>query len=71
MRLPLVSGREVVKALLRIGYFIVRQRGSHIRLYHPSRKAVSVPNHYEVDRKTLAGIITDAGLEQEEFLELL
>ena len=71
MKLPLVSGREVVKALSRIGFYVVRQRGSHIRLYHPNREGVTVPNHKEIDRGTLLGILVDAGISVEDLLELL
>lgn len=71
MRLPLVSGREVVKALERIGYYCERQRGSHIRLYHLERTSVTIPNHYEVDRTTLRKILEKAGVSIEEFLGLL
>jgi predicted RNA binding protein YcfA (HicA-like mRNA interferase family) len=35
-RLPMVSGREAVTALESIGYEVVRQRGSHMRLRHQS-----------------------------------
>ena len=34
-KLPVVSGREVIVALQRIGYLVVRQRGSHVRMRHP------------------------------------
>jgi predicted RNA binding protein YcfA (HicA-like mRNA interferase family) len=47
-RLPVTSGRKVVAALERIGYVVVRQRGSHIRMRHPTdsrRRPVTVPDH--------------------------
>ncbi len=71
MKLPLVSGREVVRVLERIGYYIERQRGSHIRLYHSDRTAVTVPDHYEIDRGMLRKILFDAGLSNEDFSNLL
>lgn len=71
MKLPLMSGREVVKALSRIGFYVVRQRGSHIRLYHHDREGVTVPNHKELDKGTLNGILADAGISAEEFIGLL
>ena len=46
--LPVVSGREVVKALQAVGYVVVRQRGSHMRLRHltdTARRPTTVPNH--------------------------
>lgn len=73
-RLPVVSGREAVAALQRVGYEIVRQRGSHLRLRHPSnpsRRPVTVPEHRTLKTGTLRAIIRDAGLTVEQFVELL
>lgn len=71
MGLPLLSGGEVVKALLRRGYYVRRQKGSHIRLYHTARSPVTVPDHKEIDRGTLRSILRQAGLSPEEFADLL
>jgi len=71
--LPRVSGREVVKALLKIGYEQDRQRGSHIILRQaaaPHRRLV-VPDHNEVAKGTLRAIIRQAGLTVDEFKALL
>jgi predicted RNA binding protein YcfA (HicA-like mRNA interferase family) len=71
--LPRVSGREVVKALLKIGYEQDRQRGSHIILRQvaaPHRRLV-VPDHNEVAKGTLRAIIRQAGLTVGEFKALL
>ncbi|MGD0495988.1 MAG: type II toxin-antitoxin system HicA family toxin [Candidatus Bathyarchaeia archaeon] len=73
-RLPLVSGREVVKALGKAGFEVVGRKGSHIRL---KRKApdkiyiVIVPLHSEIKRGTLKSILRQAGLTMEELLKLL
>lgn len=71
--LPRVSGREVVKALGRIGYEVDRQRGSHIVLRNrePPYRRLTVPDHDEVAKGTLRGIIRQAGLSVEEFKALL
>lgn len=71
--LPVVSGREVVKALGKIGYALDRQRGSHMILRQqisPHRR-VTVPDHKEVAKGTLRAIIRQAGLTVEEFNDLL
>jgi predicted RNA binding protein YcfA (HicA-like mRNA interferase family) len=71
--LPLISGRDVVKALQKIGYEVVRQKGSHIRLRHPTdpdRKPVTVPDHKELRPGLLRAIIKDANLTVEKFHEL-
>lgn len=71
MKLPRISGFNVVKALSRIGYALKHQTGSHLILSHEIRKSVSVPNHRELDRGTLRSIIKDAGLTVEEFMGLI
>jgi predicted RNA binding protein YcfA (HicA-like mRNA interferase family) len=42
-RLPVLSGREVVKALSKIGYYVRDQKGSHIHLRHPTRPPLTIP----------------------------
>ena len=72
-QLPRISGREVVKALGKIGYERDRQRGSHIILRQkvvPHRR-VTVPDHDEVAKGTLRAIIREVGLTVEEFNALL
>jgi len=56
--LPRISGRVCVKALEKAGFHIVRQHGSHIiiRKDNPFIQTV-VPDHKELDRGTLRGII--------------
>ncbi|MDT7868324.1 MAG: type II toxin-antitoxin system HicA family toxin [Candidatus Pacebacteria bacterium] len=71
MKLPLLSGREVCKALEKLRYEKVRQRGSHIRLKCPGRKSVTVPNYKEVSRALLRKILRDVEISIEEFLKLL
>jgi predicted RNA binding protein YcfA (HicA-like mRNA interferase family) len=70
---PRVSGREVVKALLKVGYEQDRERGSHIilrQLTYPHRRVV-VPDHKEVAKGTLRSIIRETGLTVGEFKDLL
>jgi predicted RNA binding protein YcfA (HicA-like mRNA interferase family) len=72
MKLPLLSGKEICKALAKIGYLKVRQRGSHIRLKCPGRKSATVLIIYkEVSRGLLRKILRDAEISEEEFLKLL
>ncbi len=71
--LPMISGRDVVAALLKIGYEKDRQKGSHIVLrqaVYPHRRVV-VPDHREVAKGTLRKIIRQVGLTVEEFKKLL
>ncbi|MBM4084384.1 MAG: addiction module toxin, HicA family [Planctomycetes bacterium] len=73
-RLPVVSGRQTIAALERIGYRVVRQKGSHVRMRHPDssvRKPVTVPVHRELRLGLLRAILRDAGLTPEQFFRLL
>lgn len=69
--LPVCSGAEVVQALERVGYRVVRTQGSHVRLNCPGRPPVTVPLHRELDRGTLRSILRQAQLTPEEFVALL
>ncbi len=72
-KLPVVSGIETVKAFSKIGYEIDHQTGSHIIIRqrkYPHRR-LTIPNHQEVAKGTLRGLIKQAGLTVEEFIELL
>lgn len=70
-RLSILSGRDTIRLLAKIGYRVVRQRGSHIRLFHPERRSVTVPNYPRISRGLLRKILRDAELSAEEFLGLL
>ncbi|MBT9177235.1 MAG: hypothetical protein DDT20_01566 [Firmicutes bacterium] len=67
-KLPVVSGTEVVQALQRLGFTLVRQRGSHIVMRRGSSGCV-VPNHRELKIGTLAGLLKQAGVSQELFID--
>ncbi|MDQ6833364.1 MAG: type II toxin-antitoxin system HicA family toxin [Chloroflexota bacterium] len=70
--LPRVSGQECIKALVRVGFVVVRQQGSHIvvRRGDPFAQLV-VPDHKELDRGTFRAIIRQAGMTVEEFVRLV
>lgn len=71
MKLPVASGKDVIKALSKIEYYVRDQKGSHVHLRHQYRKPLTVPDHPEIARGTLRAIIKEAGLTVEEFLDLL
>ena len=67
-----LSGRTVVKALKKAGFYVKRQKGSHIILRRDVPFAqVVVPDHKSIDTGTLANILDGADLTAEEFLILL
>ena len=69
-KLPLLSWREIVKALKKVGFQVARQKGSHIILMKGDC-VLPVPKHAEIKRGLLLAIIAEAGLKKQEFLELL
>jgi predicted RNA binding protein YcfA (HicA-like mRNA interferase family) len=69
--LPRVSGDDVCRALGRIGFVRVGQKGSHVKLRNPGGRTVIIPMHRELAEGTLRSIIRQAGLTVEEFTSLL
>ena len=73
MKIPLISGIDVIKRLKKSGFIATRQKGSHVRLEKfDLGKAIkiTVPMHSELKKGTLNRIIKDAGLTLEEFEKL-
>ena len=73
MSLRPLPAERLVKALAKVGFKPVRQRGSHVILRHNDGRVTVVPVHRgeEIGRGLLSKIIKDAGLKREEFLKLL
>lgn len=69
--LPVISGRTCIDALARIGYRVIRQKGSHVRLVCHGRAPVTVPLHAEIDRGTLRSILRTVDISADEFMKLL
>ncbi len=72
--LPILTATKILKALLRGGYVVVRQVGSHAQLKHPKdpRIMVTIAKHgRDLTRKSLASILKQAQLTRDEFLRLL
>ncbi len=72
-RLPVVSGREAIRAFGKLGYLVDRQRGSHVQLRQATApyRRLTVPDHRELARGLLRALIRDAGLSVEGFIDLL
>jgi len=68
--LPIISGNDTVRALQRLGFTVVRQRGSHIVLRKGSQGCV-VPNHREIKIGTLAGLLKQACVSIDDFINAL
>lgn len=71
-RLPVLSGKELIRILQKEGFEVKRQKGSHVILVKEFVKnAVVVPLHSEIDKGTLIEIIRQAGMTREDFFQLL
>ena len=69
MKLPLLSGRQVLAALTRVGFVEAHRKGSHVKMRHADDRIIVFPFHDQVDRYTLKGAIRDADVELEDFIK--
>ena len=77
-KLPQISGQELVKALQKIGYEVVRQKGSHVRLRKTTTVGVhhvTIPEHKTVAKGTLNDILAKVSLwnniSKEDLIKML
>lgn len=72
-RLPMVRPTEVVAALKRAGYVAKRQKGSHLVLWHESKRRTTIVALHgrDLPMPTLKRILQQTGLTDDEFLDLL
>ena len=71
-KLPVVSGRQARRAFEKDGWVFDRQRSSHMVLVKPGVPVnLTLPDHRELDRGLLRGLIRDAGLTVKQFIDLL
>lgn len=70
--LPVVSGKQALRAFEKAGWTFSRQRGSHMILTKIGVEGnLSIPEHAELDRGTLRHLIRVAGMSVQEFITLL
>ena len=72
-KLPSLTGEELIIALQKIGFCVVRQKGSHIRMKHEDNRVVSIPVHARktIGKGLLLKILRDADLTKDELIHLL
>lgn len=77
-RLPVVSGGDLIRLLKKLGYQVLRQRGSHVRLVKTTRMGnhkITVPMHREIAKGTLNDILSRVSLwnnlSREELVDML
>ena len=68
--LPRISGAQTIRALEKLGFVVARQSGSHVVLRRGANGCV-VPNHRELKTGTLTGVLKQAGITAEQFVEAL
>jgi len=70
--LPVVSSAEAIRAFVKAGWLVDRQKGSHATLTRAGSIVVlTVARNKEMPRGSLRALIRDAGLTVEEFIALL
>jgi len=72
-QLPVISGKDFLRFLQKLGFMVIRVNGSHHRLKHPDGRATTVPVHKNEDlpKGLMRKIIReDLDLEPDEFLRL-
>jgi len=75
---PVVSGEKLLKVLVRLGYEIIRQRGSHVRLKKLTAAGdhnITVPLHDELAKGTLNDILSQVsiwnGISEDALIEMI
>ena len=70
--LPVISGADAVRAFVRAGWRVDRQRGSHVILLKSGMNvSLSIPQHREIAPGTLRSLIRSAAMTVEDFVTLL
>ena len=69
-KLPIVSGKEVVKILSTLGYYFDRQKGSHMIMVKKGCRSIPVPNHKPVSYRTVEAIIKQSEITKDKFISL-
>ncbi|MGH8103728.1 MAG: type II toxin-antitoxin system HicA family toxin [bacterium] len=67
----MLPGKEIVKALIRLGFAALRTRGDHVFMKHTDGRSTTVPLYDEIDRGLLRKILRDAEIKPAEFIASL
>jgi predicted RNA binding protein YcfA (HicA-like mRNA interferase family) len=70
-KLPVLSSKEIIKIFEKAEYFVVRQKGSHIRMHHGTKDSITIPNHKIIGRGLLKKILRDSKISVEDLLKLM
>ncbi|MBT4192223.1 MAG: type II toxin-antitoxin system HicA family toxin [Candidatus Diapherotrites archaeon] len=72
MKLPILSGKKLIKFLIKNGFYIEGQKGSHIKMKKKNGKTLVtiIPLHKKIDPGTLLDILRQTKLEKEDLNNL-
>ena len=73
VKLPRLSGHELIKIIVQFGFIRHRQKGSHVILIKKTKQGkigCVVPLHDELERGTLLGILRQAKISRDEFISI-
>jgi predicted RNA binding protein YcfA (HicA-like mRNA interferase family) len=72
-RLPIIGFRTMNAVLMRLGFEVVRQKGSHVFYRHPDGRTTTVPNHpgRDLARPLVREILREIELTPEELVDEL
>tara|TARA_Y100000310_G_scaffold344266_1_gene456092 strand:- start:131 stop:352 length:222 start_codon:yes stop_codon:yes gene_type:complete len=73
MKLPLLSSKELIRVLKKLGFSPIRQKGSHLFMKHSDGRVTVVPVHSgkDIGRGLLKKILNEIDVDREEFLSFL
>lgn len=71
VKLPSVSGKKTIKVFKKIGYQIIRKKGSHFRLHCPNKEPLTIPDHKVLGKGLLRRLLRDSEISIKEFIKLL
>ncbi len=71
-KLPVISGKELIKTFERIGFIFIRQKGSHVIMKHQDGRSVTIPLQKEIKKGTLKkGILNPLNITVEDLITIL
>jgi len=70
-KIPVISSKQAIKAFTKLGFSVVSQKGSHIKMKNEKGKTVIIPNHKQIKKGTLKkGILNPLNISVENFIKL-
>jgi predicted RNA binding protein YcfA (HicA-like mRNA interferase family) len=71
VKLPLLSGKQVLATLASLGFIEFHRKGSDVKMKHSDGRIIVFPFHDELDRYTLRGALRDADVDMADFIKAI